>query len=71
VTDEVRSREIGHLRRQEVTLIWFIVWLASDIFGRPAPLRFDPVNWWAGTLLVAVALDLSGHHATAGKRRRG
>ena len=27
------------------------------------PLTFDPVNWWAGILLLTVALDLSRQHA--------
>jgi hypothetical protein len=26
------------------------------------PLLFDPVNWWAGALLLAAALDLSRQH---------
>jgi hypothetical protein len=51
-----------------VTLIWFVVWLVADVLGDPAPLRFDPVNWWAGTLLLAVALDLSRQHAPRLKR---
>jgi hypothetical protein len=47
-----------------MTLIWFIVWLIANVVGDPAPLIFAPVNWWAGTLLGAVALDLSRQHAT-------
>ena len=27
------------------------------------PLEFDPVNWWAGLLLFAIAVDLAGIHA--------
>jgi hypothetical protein len=27
------------------------------------PLAFDPVNAWTGTLLLAIALDLSAAHA--------
>jgi hypothetical protein len=45
-----------------VTLIWFVVWALSNWIGAPAPLRFDPVNWWAGLLLLALALDLSRQH---------
>ncbi|HSB37883.1 MAG TPA: hypothetical protein VLD13_02250 [Gaiellaceae bacterium] len=47
-----------------MTLLWFVIWLVSNVLGNDAPLRFDPVNWWAGTLLLAVALDLAGTHAT-------
>jgi hypothetical protein len=52
-----------------VTFIWFVVWLVADILGNHAPLTFDPVNWWTGTLLLAVALDLSRQHAA--RRRTG
>jgi hypothetical protein len=52
-----------------VTLIWFVVWLVADLVGNAAPLRFDPVNWWAGTLLFVVALDLSRQHAPRRSRR--
>ena len=55
--------------RREVTLIWFVVWLIADNWGGNAPLTFDPVNVWAGFLLLAVALDLSAAHARGGKRR--
>lgn len=46
-----------------MTLIWFCVWLVFDLIGDEEPLTFDPVNWWAGTLLLTVALDLAGRHA--------
>lgn len=42
-----------------MTLVWFVVWLAADLIGGAAPLRFDPVNAWAGGLILALALDLS------------
>jgi hypothetical protein len=45
-----------------MTLIWFVVWAISDWIGDAEPLRFDPVNWWAGTLLLTLALDLSRQH---------
>lgn len=55
---------------ETVTLLWFIVWLVANVIGDHEPLLVDPVNWWAGTLLLAVALDLSRQHAAdLGKRR--
>jgi hypothetical protein len=47
-----------------MTLIWFVIWLVSNVAGDNAPLVFDPVNWWAGTLLLALALDLARQHTT-------
>jgi len=46
-----------------VTFLWFIVWFFANLIGDNAPLIFDPVNWWAGLLLFAVAVDLAGIHA--------
>jgi hypothetical protein len=46
-----------------VTLLWFVVWLIFNLIGDEESLTFDPVNWWAGTLLLTVALDLSRQHA--------
>jgi hypothetical protein len=51
-----------------MTLLWAIVWLISNLIGDSEPLLFDPVNWWAGTLIFAVALDLSAVHAAGAKR---
>jgi hypothetical protein len=51
-----------------VTLVWFIVWLICNTIGDKEPLTFDPVNWWAGLLLLAVALDLGGGHARRSRR---
>lgn len=42
-----------------MTFIWFVVWLIADLTGGRERLLFDPLNWWAATLLLAVALDLS------------
>jgi hypothetical protein len=53
-----------------MTLIWFVVWLIADNWGGNEPLIFDPVNVWAGTLILVVALDLSAAHARPGRRRR-
>lgn len=54
-----------------MTLLWFVIWLIADLVGDRESLTFDPVNWWAGTLILTVALDLAGHHAVpAGRKRR-
>ena len=42
-----------------MTIVWFVVWLVADLVGDSEPLRFDPPNWWAATLLLALALDLN------------
>lgn len=42
-----------------MTIIWFVVWLIADIIGDREPLRFDPLNWWAATLILSVALDIN------------
>ncbi len=54
-------RSAGHAGG--MTLVWFIVWLIFNNVGEDAPLTFDPVNWWAGGLLLAVGLDLARQHA--------
>jgi len=54
-----------------VTLVWFVVWLVSDLVGDRESLTFAPVNWWAGTLLLCLALDLARQHAPTVKPGRG
>lgn len=49
-----------------MTLLWFVAWLIANNVGGEEPLRFDPVNLWAGLLILAVALDLSAAHARRG-----
>ena len=39
-----------------MTLVWFVVWLVCDLIGDKESLTFDPVNGWAGTLILAIAL---------------
>jgi hypothetical protein len=46
-----------------VTLLWFFIWLIWNTVGDSEPLTFAPVNFWAGALLFAVAVDLAGVHA--------
>lgn len=70
--EEVAGRRVDVTgRRQIVTLIWFVVWFVCNAVGDREPLVFDPVNWWAGTLLLAVALDLASRHAAATRSRSG
>lgn len=54
-----------------MTLIWFIVWFVCNAVGDREPLVFDSVNWWAGTLLLAVAIDLASRHAVGARSRSG
>jgi hypothetical protein len=42
-----------------MTLLWFVIWFVCNLVGDKEVLTFDPVNWWAGFLLLAVALDLN------------
>ncbi len=46
-----------------MTLLWFFVWLIANLIGDEEGLTFDPVNFWAGWLLLALAADLGGAHA--------
>jgi hypothetical protein len=46
-----------------MTFAWFAIWFIANNIGGSEPLTFDPVNGWAGTLMLAAALDL----ARAGK----
>ena len=42
-----------------MTLLWFLVWFVANLIGDKEPITFDPVNWWAGFLLLAAAIDLN------------
>ena len=42
-----------------MTILWFFVWLVSDLIGDREPLLFDPLNWWTASLVFAVALDIN------------
>lgn len=54
-----------------MTLLWFIVWVVSNAVGDREPLLLDPVNVWAWTLILAVALDLGRQHAGFGAKPGG
>ena len=49
-----------------MTFLWFVVWLIANNIGGHEPLVANPVNAWTGTLILAIALDLSAAHATRG-----
>jgi hypothetical protein len=51
-----------------MTLLWFTIWLIWNVIGDNEPLTFDPVNWWAGLLILAIGLDLAAAHAVPRKR---
>jgi hypothetical protein len=55
-------------RRWKLTLVWFVIWLVANIIGDNESLSADPVNWWAGTLILAIAIDLGSRHVI---ERRG
>ena len=42
-----------------MTFIWFVIWLIANNVGGSEPLQFDPVNFWAATLVLAFAIDLN------------
>jgi hypothetical protein len=46
-----------------LTLVWFIVWLVANLVSGNEPRTFDPVNFWAGALILAIALGLAASHA--------
>lgn len=52
-----------------MTLVWLVVWFVADHMGGRAPLVLQPANWWAITLLLAIALDLSASHAGSRRKR--
>ena len=52
-----------------MTLLWFIIWLTSNVVGDNESLTFDPVNWWVATLILVVALDLGRQHASGIARK--
>ena len=50
-----------------MTILWFVIWFIANNVGSNEPLVFDPVNAWVGTLILAIALDLAGAHASRAK----
>jgi hypothetical protein len=52
----------GDCEARRMTLVWFIIWFVWNVVGDKEPIQWAPVNWWAGTLLLTVAIDLSKTH---------
>jgi hypothetical protein len=50
-----------------MTLLWFVIWFVADLVGDSEALTLDPVNAWAATLILVVALDLSRAGGIPGK----
>ena len=50
-----------------MTILWFLIWFVSDLIGDREVITFDPVNWWAGFLLLAAALDLNKSYVVKGR----
>ena len=53
-----------------MTVVWFVLWLLADVIGDRAPLRFDPMNLWAATLILAIALDVNRPPVTPRRKHR-
>jgi hypothetical protein len=56
-----------------MTIAWFFVWLIANLIGDHEALRFDPLNWWAATPILAIALEnqpAAGHRAGEMRRAR-
>jgi hypothetical protein len=50
-----------------LTLVWFVIWFVADRIGDREALLLDPVNVWAGTFLLALALDVGRAGGVPGK----
>jgi hypothetical protein len=51
-----------------MTLLWFVIWFFFNLIGDEAPLTFNPVNWWAGSFMFVIAVDLAGIQALKARR---
>jgi hypothetical protein len=50
--------------------LWLLIWFIFDLIGDNEPLRFDPVNFWTGTLILAIGLDLASLRAVPARRSK-
>lgn len=64
----VRHDRVSRSRRPKLTLVWFAIWLVANVLGDNETLSADPVNWWTGTLILAVAIDLNSRHVVERSR---
>ncbi len=53
-----------------MTMLWFFVWLIWNLVGDEEPLLLDPVNFWMGALIFAIAVDLSTISARVQLKKR-
>jgi hypothetical protein len=49
-----------------VTIVWFVIWLIANNVGGGEPLTADPMNAWAATLVLAIAIDINRPHVFPG-----
>lgn len=54
-----------------MTIAWFVIWLIANDVGADEPLAAGPVNAWAATLILAIALDVNRPSVDFGKSARG
>ena len=50
-----------------MAIAWFVIWFIANNIGGSEPLEFAPVNFWVGTLILAIALDLNRPHFVQGR----
>ena len=66
----VYLRLITRRKADIVTLIWLLIWFIADLIGDNEPLLLDPVNFWTGTLILAIGLDLASLRAVPARRTK-
>ena len=54
-----------------MTVTWFVIWLIFNNVGDHEPLRTDPLNVWAATLILAIALDVNRPRIVTRRAKRG
>ena len=50
-----------------MAIAWFVIWFVANLIGGKEGLSFDPMNAWAATLILAVALDINRPQFTPGR----
>jgi hypothetical protein len=41
-----------------MTILWLLIYLIVSNGGRHGGFLFNPINWWTGSLIVALGIDL-------------